>query len=150
MHTRSSRKTSPQPHVSCTGGCPNHTHHTVTTGDAGDLIESTSDGHFDNIPAPFVSDALKALAPTYFDKQDLADCELRLSDGHFLWANEFYLTFSSQYFAQVLHTKHEQQLHPDLHLVTLNNAQMSVIDLPIDPSHQHLLKDLLFAVRYLR
>ncbi|KAG2178429.1 hypothetical protein INT44_001581 [Umbelopsis vinacea] len=120
----------------------------MTPGNANDLIEQSEDGQLENIPAPFVAHALKRLAPTYFDNQEYADCELRLADGHFLWANEFFLTFSSKYFVEVLDSKHdENQLHPDLNLTTQNNIQLYVIDLPIDPIHRKLLRDLMFAVR---
>ncbi|KAI9283453.1 hypothetical protein BC943DRAFT_100339 [Umbelopsis sp. AD052] len=119
---------------------------TMTPGNANDLIEQSEDGRLENIPAPFVAHALKRLAPTYFDNQEYADCELRLADGHFLWANEFFLTFSSKYFVEVLDSKHdENQLHPDLNLTTQNNTQLYVIDLPIDPIHRKLLRDLMFA-----
>lgn len=147
MHSKDSHrknKRNSQPHRATLQ--PDHTHTPVLTGNAGDLVESTKDGHFDNIPAPFVSDVLKVLAPTYFDNQDLADCELRLPDGHFLWANEFYLNFSSKYFAEVFSTKHGQPLHPHLQLVEQNDTVISVVDLPINSAHRALLKDLLLAV----
>lgn len=121
---------------------------TMSPGNANDLIEQSEDGQVEAIPAPFVAHALKRLAPTYFDNQEYADCELRLADGHFLWANEFFLTFSSKYFVEVLDTKDdENQLHPDLSLTTLNHIPIYVIKLPIEPLHRSLLRDLMFAVR---
>ncbi|KAI8575306.1 hypothetical protein K450DRAFT_262327 [Umbelopsis ramanniana AG] len=119
----------------------------MTPGNANDLMEQTEDGQLESIPAPFVAHALKRLAPTYFDNQEYADCELRLEDGHFLWANEFFLTFSSKYFVQVLESKHdEDELHPDLCITTHNNVSLFVITLPIDPLHRRILRDMMFAV----
>lgn len=121
---------------------------TMSPRNTNDLIEQSEDGQFEAIPAPFVAHALKRLAPTYFDNQEYADCELRLADGHFLWANEFFLTFSSRYFVEVLDTKDdEDHLHPDLSLTTINNIPIYVIKLPIEPLHRRLLRDLMFAVR---
>ncbi|KAH8551721.1 hypothetical protein BGW37DRAFT_519994 [Umbelopsis sp. PMI_123] len=119
----------------------------MSTGNLKDLIEETEDGQLDSIPAPFVSHALSKLAPIYFDQQEYADCELMLADGHFLWTNEFFLTFSSKFFAQVLETKHDQhRLHPNLRLSTNGDVTISIIELPIDPIHRKVLRELMYAM----
>jgi hypothetical protein len=115
-----------------------------------DLIEQTDDGEVHSIPAPFVAHTLKRFATTFFDNLQYSDCELRLADGHFLWANSFFLTYYSEYFDEVLDTKYDEtQLHPALSIVTHNNRPIIVIDLPIDPLHRRLLRNLMFAVRNL-